>query len=131
MKVLIIDGGSYQDVTLDVDFLPRVGETVNLGAWQGTVEHVTHVPARYRGGDGEPGTELVLTGVSNTQAREPAWTAADLRHGLKRWQAEMESATNEAGQHYPSSTVSTHIGHSEQFVRWLEGNWRPTGPRIR
>src|SRR5260370_33719550 len=64
-------------------------------------------------------------------AREPAWTAADLWHELRRWRNEMESATNEAGQHYPSSTVSTHIGHSEQFVRGLEGNWRPTGPRIR
>ena len=64
-KVRIAHGGGYQDVTLDVDFLPRVGETVNLGAWQGTVEQVTHVPARYRD-NGEPGIQLVLSGVSNT-----------------------------------------------------------------
>jgi hypothetical protein len=31
MQVLIIDGGGYQDTMLDVDFLPREGETVNLG----------------------------------------------------------------------------------------------------
>lgn len=63
--------------------------------------------------------------------REPAWTIADLWHELKRWRNEMESTTNEAGQHYPASTVNTHIGHSEQFVRWLEGQLaadRPANP---
>ena len=61
MKVLIIDGGGYQNTMLDVDFLPRKGETVNLGDWEGTVARVIHIPAAYRQGQKrEHGTELVL-----------------------------------------------------------------------
>jgi hypothetical protein len=56
-------GGGYQGTTLDVDAVPHAGETVRLGNWQGTVAQVIHVPAHYRD-NGEPGTELVLTGVS-------------------------------------------------------------------
>jgi len=63
MKVKILAGGGYQGTTLDVDAVPRVGETVRLGNWHGTVAQVIHVPTRYRD-NGEPGTELVLTGVS-------------------------------------------------------------------
>ena len=37
MKVKILAGGGYQGTTLDVDAVPRVGETVRLGNWQGTV----------------------------------------------------------------------------------------------
>jgi hypothetical protein len=63
MKVLIIDGGGYQGTMLDVDFLPRAGETVNLGNWEGTVAQVIHIPAAYREGQKrEHGTELVLFG---------------------------------------------------------------------
>jgi hypothetical protein len=62
VKVKIIDGGGYQGTTLDVDAVPRVGERLRLGNWEGTVAQVIHVPARYRG-DEEPGTELVLAGV--------------------------------------------------------------------
>jgi hypothetical protein len=63
MQVLIIDGGGYQDTMLDVDFLPREGETVNLGDWEGTVARVIHIPVKYREGQKrEHGTELVLAG---------------------------------------------------------------------
>jgi hypothetical protein len=66
VKVKIIDGGGYQGTTLDVDAVPRVGEKVRLGNWEGTVAQVIHVPVRYRA-DEEPGTELVLTGVSKVK----------------------------------------------------------------
>jgi len=68
MKVKIIDGGGYQGTTLEVDAVPRVGETVKLGNWQGTVVQVIHIPSRYRDNT-EPGTELVLTGISKVDGR--------------------------------------------------------------
>jgi prevent-host-death family protein len=100
----------------------HLGDLVTRAAADGTVTMITK--------HGVPAAAIVPPQQVESM-RESAWTAADLWHELRRWQDEMESATNEAGQHYPSSTVSTHIGHSEQFVRWLEGNWWPTGPRIR
>ena len=48
MKVKIIEGGGYQGTTLDVDAVPRIGETVNLGNGQGTVAQVIHIPSSYR-----------------------------------------------------------------------------------
>jgi hypothetical protein len=65
MKVLIIDGGGYQGTMLELDAVPRVGETVNLGNWEGTVAQVIHIPVAYREGqEREHGTELVLAGSS-------------------------------------------------------------------
>jgi hypothetical protein len=63
--------------------------------------------------------------------QEEAWTLADLRRELDRWEQEMRSTTNDRGQPYSPDTISTHIGHSRQFIRWLAGEWQPTGPRIR
>jgi hypothetical protein len=63
--------------------------------------------------------------------RDAAWTLDDLRREVDRWERELRATTNSAGQHYPADTISTHIGHSRQFIRWLAGEWQPTGPRIR
>jgi hypothetical protein len=80
MKVLIIDGGSYQDTMLDVDFLPRAGETVNLGAWDGIVARVIHLPADYRKGQKrEHGTELVLSGTRRITPTRVVRKAAVIR----------------------------------------------------
>jgi hypothetical protein len=68
MNVLIIDGGGYQDTMLDLDAVPREGETVNLGDWEGTVARVIHIPVAYREGQRrEHGTELVLYGSSRVR----------------------------------------------------------------
>jgi len=67
MKVRIEQGGGYQDTTLDVDALPRVGETIRIGGWEGEVIKVTHVPSqnasgkRYRD-EGDPSALLMLAG---------------------------------------------------------------------
>lgn len=109
--------------TLPVEEARRhLGDLVTRAATEGTATVITK--------HGVPAAAIVPPQQAES-VREPAWTIADLWHELKRWRNEMEATTNEAGQHYPASTVNTHIGHSEQFVRWLEGNWRPTGPRIR
>ncbi len=42
---------------------------------------------------------------------------------LREWEAQLNA------QDYPESTVSTYVGGSEIFLRWLSGEWRPTGPR--
>lgn len=63
MNVLVIPTGGFQDTLLDVDFLPRPGDTVNLGEWEATVKQVVHIPTRYREGQKagrEHGTEIVL-----------------------------------------------------------------------
>jgi hypothetical protein len=67
MKVRIERGGGYQDTTYYVDALPRVGETIRLGGWEGEVIKVTHVPSRNASGrkyrdEGEPSALLVLAG---------------------------------------------------------------------
>jgi hypothetical protein len=67
MKVRIEHGGGYQETTYDVDALPRVGETIRIGNWEGKVTKVTHVPSRnasgkrYRGDD-DPSALLMLDG---------------------------------------------------------------------
>lgn len=67
MKVRIERGGGYQDTTLHVDALPRTGETVRIGDWEGEVIKVTHLPSRNASGrryreDDEPSALLVLAG---------------------------------------------------------------------
>jgi hypothetical protein len=67
MKVKITEGGGYQGTVLDLDALPRQGETVRIGDWEAEVIKVTHLPSanasgkRYRADD-EPGALLVLGG---------------------------------------------------------------------
>ena len=97
-----------------VDTLPveearrHLGDLVTSAATDGTVTMITK--------HGVPAAAIVPPRQVES-AREPAWTIADLWHELKRWRNEMDATTNEAGQHYPASTVNTHIGHSEQFVQ--------------
>jgi hypothetical protein len=43
-----IRGGGYRGTVITVDAIPRVGETVNLGKYEGIVESVTHLPNQYR-----------------------------------------------------------------------------------
>lgn len=67
MWVNIVRGGGYQGTTYDVDALPRVGEMIRIGDWEGEVVKVTHVPSqnasgkRYRD-SGQPGALLELAG---------------------------------------------------------------------
>ncbi len=63
--------------------------------------------------------------------REKSWTVDDLKRDLERWKQELRSTTNTAGQPYSPDTISTHTGHAAQFIRWLAGEWQPTGPRHR
>jgi hypothetical protein len=49
MKVKIIKGGGYQDTVLDVEALPRSGETIRFGRWKGVVYEVSHVPLPPKG----------------------------------------------------------------------------------
>lgn len=52
-----------------------------------------------------------------------SWTLQDLRTKLGEWESELKA------HGYPEATVSTYIGRSEIFLRWLAGEWHPTGPR--
>jgi len=67
MKVRIEHGGGYQETTYYMDALPRVGETIRIGGWEGEVIKVTHVPSqnasgkRYRDED-DPSALLMLAG---------------------------------------------------------------------
>lgn len=55
--------------------------------------------------------------------REDCWTLQELEAKLRDWEAEL------VVRGYPRSTVSTYIGRSQIFLRWLSGEWQPTGPR--
>ncbi|MGN6176939.1 MAG: hypothetical protein ACTHPS_28895 [Streptosporangiaceae bacterium] len=84
MRVRIEDGGGYQETAYDTDALPRVGETIRIGGWEGEVIKVTHVPFRNASGkryrdEGDPSALLVLAGEPPGQdrltptARAPRW----------------------------------------------------------
>ena len=64
-----------------------------------------------------------MLAIQEIEGEPMFWTIDELRSKLREWEAELE----EYG--YPQSTVSTYIGRSEIFLRWLSGEWRPTGPR--
>jgi len=64
-------------------------------------------------------------------ARQAAWTLDDLRRDLDQWKRYLQNATNADGDPYSEHSVKSHIGHSAQFIRWLAGEWQPTGPRRR
>lgn len=53
------------------------------------------------------------------------WTLGQLRDELERWEELLRS------NGYPDSTIQTYVGRSELFLRWLAGEWQPTGPRDR
>lgn len=52
-----------------------------------------------------------------------AWTTEALFEGLLRF----EQALREAG--LKDSSVATYVQRSHTFVRWLAGEYAPTGPR--
>lgn len=54
---------------------------------------------------------------------QDSWTLSDLRAKLREWEAELRAAG------YPESTISTYVGRTEIFLRWLAGDSNPTGPR--
>ena len=67
MKVRIEHGGGYQDVTLVMDAVPRAGETVRIGDWEGEVIKVIHVALANESGrqyraETDPAALLVLSG---------------------------------------------------------------------
>jgi len=67
MKVRIEHGGGYQETTYYMDALPRVGETIRIGGWEGDVTKVIHVPLRNASGkkyrdEGDPSALLMLGG---------------------------------------------------------------------
>jgi hypothetical protein len=67
MKVRIEHGGGFQGTTLVMDAVPRIGETVRIGDWEGEVIKVTHVALanatgkQYRA-DSDPAALLPLSG---------------------------------------------------------------------
>jgi hypothetical protein len=61
----------------------------------------------------------------------PTWTVDELRSELARWKQQLKNTTGLQGQPYSPYTISTHIGHSRQFISWLAGEWQPQGPRLR
>lgn len=48
-----------------------------------------------------------------------AWSLAQLRSELERYEAELREAGKE------QQTIATYIGQSERFVRFLIGDYRP------
>jgi hypothetical protein len=66
-KVKIIAPGGFQNTTLiGMDAVPRVGDTISLGGWEGEVVKVIHTPVTNESGsqqyreEDEPGTQVVL-----------------------------------------------------------------------
>jgi hypothetical protein len=53
---------------------------------------------------------------------EESWTLAKLHHELQRFRAEAERAG------LKPHTVDTYVGRSEQFARWLAGDFTFRGP---
>jgi hypothetical protein len=62
-------------------------------------------------------------------ADEPSWTTDDLWRELERWKRELRATRSAADKPYSEHTIKTHVNHSAQFIRWLDGDWHPLGPR--
>ena len=67
MMVRIEHGGGYQDTTVVMDAVPRAGETVRIGDWEGEVIKVIHVALANESGrqyraETDPAALLVLSG---------------------------------------------------------------------
>lgn len=56
-------------------------------------------------------------------SEQPSWTLEQLREELDSWESLLRS------RGYPDNTIKTYVGRSETFLRWLAGEWQPTGPR--
>lgn len=53
---------------------------------------------------------------------EESWTYSELRSKLDEFERELRAAD------LRDSSVSTYIGRSEIFLRWLVGEYTPRGP---
>ena len=51
------------------------------------------------------------------------WTLKKLDDALKRFEAELQDAE------LRESTIRTYVDRTHTFLRWLAGEYRPTGPR--
>lgn len=52
-----------------------------------------------------------------------SWTADDLDRELKRFEDELKTAG------LRPNSVQTYVERSERFIRWLRGEYHPSGPR--
>lgn len=53
----------------------------------------------------------------------PRWSIDELTEGIAAFAADLR----EAG--YPEVTIQTYTEHPRKFLRYLSGEYRPTGPR--
>lgn len=60
--------------------------------------------------------------VESTKLEKPRWTAEELERELRRFEAELRRAG------LRESSVSTYVGRSSIFVRWLKSDYQPRGP---
>lgn len=51
------------------------------------------------------------------------WTVDELREALERFEAELRRAE------LRESSIKTYVGRTSTFLRWLKGEYRPSGPR--
>lgn len=51
--------------------------------------------------------------------KDRSWSLAELRSELERYEAELRAAGKE------QRTITTYVGQSERFVRFLIGDYRP------
>jgi hypothetical protein len=52
-----------------------------------------------------------------------SWTTDELRKELIRFEQELRAAG------LRQSSVETYVGRSHIFIRWLDGDYHPQGPR--
>src|SRR5690348_15546554 len=53
-------------------------------------------------------------------AGESRWSARELRNELNRYEEELRASGK------TRNTINTYLQHSERFINWLEGRYRPT-----
>jgi hypothetical protein len=60
--------------------------------------------------------------VERSDHEKALWTAADLEDELRLFEADLRRAG------LRESSISTYVGRSHIFVRWLTGDYQPRGP---
>lgn len=60
--------------------------------------------------------------MDNRHQSVQCWTVDDLRQELLRFERELRAAN------LRDNTVDTYVNRSGVFVRWLAGEYSPTGP---
>jgi hypothetical protein len=56
-------------------------------------------------------------------AEERRYTLGELSAELRRFEADLKAAG------LRSASIETYIGRSKYFLRWLAGDYNPSGPR--